>query len=213
MIQKNNEFPSKENLDNAVSHFQGVIQQTPPQFSAIKIKGQRAYDLARQGVDFIIPSREVTIHELLLVDYNNQNHTATLRAQVSKGTYIRTLGEDIAEYLGCIGCVNYLKREKINLNKEIVLIDSNMIYTIRENLGDFLLTIEYMLDDILAYILTKNQAIDLLNGRLNTLTFNKDFPNGVFTAIFESKVIALIEYNGGFVKFLRVFNKDRHLIN
>ncbi len=213
VIQQNNEFPSLNNLNNVLSHFQGSIQQTPPKFSAIKIEGQRAYDLARKGVDFKMPTREVTIHELSLIDYNSKNKTVILRANVSKGTYIRTLGEDIAEYLGCIGCVSYLKREKIHINKEIVLIDSNMIYNIKENVDDFLLSVEYMLDDILAYILTKNQAIDLLHGRLNSLIFNKDFPNIVFTAMFDKQLIALLEYNNGVVRFLRVFNNYRHLIN
>ena len=94
-------------LDNLI----GKIVQTPPKFSAIKINGQRAYKLARQGKDFEIPTRKVEIYSLDILEYNYPK--LKIRCHVSSGTYIRTLAEDIGKKLGTGAYLTELRRTKI----------------------------------------------------------------------------------------------------
>ena len=94
-------------LDNLI----GKIVQTPPKFSAIKINGQRAYKLARQGKDFEIPTREVEIYSLDILEYNYPK--LKIRCHVSSGTYIRTLAEDIGKKLDTGAYLTELRRTKI----------------------------------------------------------------------------------------------------
>ena len=89
--------PTEEDIKKALKHFTGFIMQTPPAFSAIKIDGQRAYKLARDGKKVDMPQREVTIYKLELVDYTYPK--LKIRTHVSSGTYIRTLAEDIGKVL------------------------------------------------------------------------------------------------------------------
>ncbi|MGC1177304.1 MAG: tRNA pseudouridine(55) synthase TruB, partial [Candidatus Saccharimonadales bacterium] len=90
--------PSRKVLEQAVAGFVGAIRQTPPAYSAIKVNGQRAYKLARAGKEVIIEPRTVTINRLEVVDYTYPE--VKLVADVSSGTYIRTLAEDIGKVLG-----------------------------------------------------------------------------------------------------------------
>ena len=95
-------------IEAALSRFRGEIEQVPPMFSAIKHRGQRLYKLAHQGVTVEREPRAVTIHELALLDYDEQSVEIDVRC--SKGTYIRTLAEDIGEALGCGARVASLRR-------------------------------------------------------------------------------------------------------
>ncbi|PIE46610.1 MAG: tRNA pseudouridine(55) synthase TruB [Gammaproteobacteria bacterium] len=97
-------------LQSAEQKFLGEVTQIPPKYSAIKINGQRAYDLARAGKDFDIPTREVTIHSLSL---SLDENILTGITKVSKGTYIRTLVEDIAAHLGTVAYCQELRRLQI----------------------------------------------------------------------------------------------------
>lgn len=90
--------PSREEIENVLPQFTGEITQRPPIFSAIKIAGQRAYKLAREGKEIEIPERQVTIHSLELVDYSYPE--LKIRTHVSSGTYIRSLADDIGKSLG-----------------------------------------------------------------------------------------------------------------
>ncbi|OYZ18815.1 MAG: tRNA pseudouridine(55) synthase TruB [Novosphingobium sp. 16-62-11] len=101
-------------VEDVLADFVGPIEQTPPAYSAIKVDGKRAYDLARAGEEVTLKSRQVTIHSL---DYggswwNAGKLYATLEAHVSKGTYIRSLARDIARALGTVGHVTMLRRLK-----------------------------------------------------------------------------------------------------
>ena len=88
--------------------FRGDIMQTPPMYSAIKVNGQKLYDLARRGREVEREPRPITIHELELLEFSGNE--AKLRVRCSKGTYIRTLCKDIGEALGCGGCMAALRR-------------------------------------------------------------------------------------------------------
>jgi tRNA pseudouridine55 synthase len=104
--------PSEDQLRRAVVSFKGDITQRPPIFSAIKIDGQRAYKLAREGKSFEVPLRQVTINEIELISYKYPEFA--IRADVSSGTYIRTLAEDIGESLGVGAYCNSLRRTSID---------------------------------------------------------------------------------------------------
>ena len=103
--------PTREELEAVFQKFVGKIEQTPPRYSAIKINGQRAYKLARQGKEFETPARKVEICGLEIIDY--QYPEVKIKAQVSSGTYIRTLAEDIGKALGSGAYLTELRRTKI----------------------------------------------------------------------------------------------------
>ena len=102
---------SEKDVSLVLDSFIGTITQTPPRFSAIKINGERAYKLARQGKDFEIPSRKVEIYSIKILEYNYPE--LKILCHVSSGTYIRTLAEDIGEKLGTGAYLTALRRLQI----------------------------------------------------------------------------------------------------
>jgi tRNA pseudouridine55 synthase len=106
-------FPSQIELSETLSQFSGVIKQIPPAFSAVKIDGTRACDLARKGISPILKEREITIHNLELIFYNTINGIADLSVQCSTGTYVRSLVRDISHTCGTLGTATYIKRVQV----------------------------------------------------------------------------------------------------
>ena len=104
--------PTQTEIETALEQFRGEIKQRPPIFSAIKIDGQRAYKLARDGQEIEIPERDVTIHSLELIDYNYPE--LKIRTHVSSGTYIRSLCVDIGKVLGTGAYCTQLRRTAIS---------------------------------------------------------------------------------------------------
>ena len=99
----------REDLLHLLPRFTGEIQQVPPMYSAVKIGGQRLYQIARRGGEIQRPARPVTVYELELLDQTGPGDY-TLRIRCSKGTYVRTLCHDIGQALGCGGCMSSLRR-------------------------------------------------------------------------------------------------------
>ncbi len=108
---KSDKKVSLDEIEKVLAGFTGEIEQKPPKFSAIKINGQRAYKLARKGVEFEVPTRKVTIYRLEILEY--EYPYLKLRCFVSSGTYIRTLAEDIGEALGVGAYCTELRRTEI----------------------------------------------------------------------------------------------------
>ena len=106
-------LPSAEDLRGVLRRFAGQIMQTPPAYSAVKISGQRAYDLARQGTEVEIPTRMVTIHRLELVDVDAERARILIDADCAKGTYIRSLCMDIGAALGVPATMRFLLRTRV----------------------------------------------------------------------------------------------------
>lgn len=100
--------PSLATIQSAFKRFQGEIWQTPPIFSAIKINGRRAYQLARQGQSIVMPRRQITIYQLELIAYRYPR--LTIRVKVSSGTYIRSLAVDLGRCLGTAAYCQQLRR-------------------------------------------------------------------------------------------------------
>ncbi|MGV8937986.1 MAG: tRNA pseudouridine(55) synthase TruB [Allorhizobium sp.] len=107
--QSSTNRPTAEAISAILPNYTGVISQTPPQFSAIKIAGARAYDLAREGETVDIPAREVEIFRLTLLGQPDAN-TAHFEVECGKGTYVRALARDFGRDLGCFGHVSSLRR-------------------------------------------------------------------------------------------------------
>lgn len=103
--------PSLEEVNTVLTRFTGEITQRPPIYSAIKINGQRAYDLARKGIEVEMPERQVTVYSLDLVEYAHPE--IKIRVHVSSGTYIRTLAQDIGQALGSAAYCTQLRRTKV----------------------------------------------------------------------------------------------------
>lgn len=104
-------LPSIESINHSIARFTGTIMQTPPMYSAVHIEGKRAYHLARQGQDVDIPAREVTVHSITITNWVPPDLHCRIRC--SKGTYIRSLGSDIAEEAGSCAYTIALRRTRI----------------------------------------------------------------------------------------------------
>lgn len=109
-LKSSNSLPSKAELEQALSAFKGEISQIPPMYSAIKVGGRKLYELARRGESVERKPRRVTIDKLDIIGENEDNYV--LDVVCSKGTYIRTLCNDIGDTLGCGGCMSSLRRVK-----------------------------------------------------------------------------------------------------
>lgn len=109
VTQNSDQRPSEQEIRNILPRYIGTISQVPPQFSAIKIAGERAYDLARDGEAVEIPSREVEVHRLTLLACPDAN-TAHFEVECGKGTYVRALARDFGRELGCYGHISGLRR-------------------------------------------------------------------------------------------------------
>lgn len=111
IIQVSNVQPTRKEVEHVLVPLRGEIQQTPPVYSAIKIDGQRAYKLAREGKTVVMPTRTITIHSLELDDYVYPD--LNISCHVSSGTYIRTLAQDIGEALGTGAYTKSLRRTTV----------------------------------------------------------------------------------------------------
>ncbi|MEZ5920582.1 MAG: tRNA pseudouridine(55) synthase TruB [Parvularculaceae bacterium] len=109
IIARSDNRPSREQIEKVLPDFTGEIEQIPPQFSAIKVDGARAYDLARDGAKVELEPRAITIHALRLIDIPDTDH-AVFEAETGKGAYVRALVRDIARRLGTEGHVSALRR-------------------------------------------------------------------------------------------------------
>ena len=108
ILTEQDAFVTGSMLQDVLPRFRGEIMQVPPMYSALKVDGQKLYDLARKGKEVERQPRPITIHELTLLDMDAEGFR--LRVRCSKGTYIRTLCKDIGEALGCGGCMAALRR-------------------------------------------------------------------------------------------------------
>ncbi|WP_159982598.1 MULTISPECIES: tRNA pseudouridine(55) synthase TruB [unclassified Novosphingobium] len=196
--------PSKGDVEGVLARFTGPIEQVPPAYSALKVDGERAYDLARAGVDVELKSRSVTIYELRLNAFDAQEG-ATLMAKVSKGTYIRSLARDIALALGSCGTVTMLRRIQAGPFEasQAILLDKLNEVGKGAPLEQILLPLEAGLDDIPAIDLDPEQARAVRQGRVLTGMPHED---GLYCAREGMIPVALVELSDGNVRVSRGFN-------
>ena len=206
--------PGPEAIEAALAGFRGEIDQVPPAFSAIKVAGARAYDLARAGASVELASRRVTIHEARLLGCPDQDH-AELEISCSKGTYVRSMGRDLALALGTVGHIVALRRTRhgpfgeaqaIPLDKLLAL---GHIAADSSTLREHLLPIETALGDIPALALNGDDAARLKRGQ-GVLLRGRDAPilSGPVLATYRGDPVALTEYRKGELWPVRVFNSN-----
>lgn len=200
--------PTMAQVEAVLPRFTGAIEQVPPAYSALKVDGERAYDLARAGQDVELKSRAVTILGLqMLLPRAGEDPLSdlTFLATVSKGTYIRSLARDIAQALGTCGTVTMLRRVKagpFDLSQAISLDKLNEIGK-GAPLEQILLPLEAGLDDIPAIDLDPEQARAVRQGRVLTGLPHED---GLYWARQRNVPVALVELSDGDVRVVRGFN-------
>jgi len=197
--------PSLDQIEAVLPQFTGPIEQVPPAFSALKVDGKRAYDLARAGEEVNLKTRAVTIHSLTIAEGPHARDEVTLTAHVSKGTYIRSLARDIARALGSVGHVTYLRRTKAGpfLEEQAISLDKLNEIAIGAQLSDLLLPLEAGLDDIPALHLDQTDAQAVQQGRVLS---GMPQPSGLYCAMLDLRPVALMEILDGTAKVVRGFN-------
>jgi tRNA pseudouridine55 synthase len=193
--------------------FTGTIEQVPPRFSAIKIAGERAYDLAREGETVEIAPRAVTVHRLDLAETPAPDH-AVLTAECGKGTYVRALARDLGRALGTFGHVCALRRSRVGPFGEREMISLERLESLchraaagEGHLADILLPIETALDDIPALAVSPADAARLHRGQA-VLLRGRDAAvfRGVVQVASGGQVVAIAEVDRGEIIPRRVFN-------
>src|SRR5271157_29641 len=111
IVARSDNRPAPAEIEALLPRFVGLVQQTPPTYSAIKIDGARAYDLARVGESFEIASRTITVYRLALI--STEVESAVLEAECGKGAYVRAIARDLGRALGCYGHVVELRRTRV----------------------------------------------------------------------------------------------------
>ncbi|OYX70279.1 MAG: tRNA pseudouridine(55) synthase TruB [Brevundimonas sp. 32-68-21] len=166
IIGRSDVRPSVEAVKAALPAFVGEIDQTPPRFSAIKVDGARAYDLARDGVEFELQSRRVTIHSAEVTDAPDADHVE-LTIRTGKGVYVRSLARDLALALGAEGHVSALRRERVGpfSTENAVTLDSLEEMVHRGAASEGLLPVATALDGIPELAVTDQDAFSLRQGR------------------------------------------------
>jgi tRNA pseudouridine55 synthase len=199
--------PTREALEAMLPRFTGPIEQVPPAYSALKVDGERAYDLARAGAEVVLATRAVTIHALTAAAVADAGalEEVTLSAHVSKGTYIRSLARDIALALGTVGYVTMLRRTKAGPfdRSQAISLDNLDGHAMARTLEQILLPLRAGLDDIPALSLTPDQAGALRQGRVLAGIAAED---GLHFALLGDAPVALVEVSDGNVRVERGFN-------
>jgi tRNA pseudouridine55 synthase len=207
------ERPTPEAIRGLLPAYIGAIQQVPPRYSAIKIEGERAYDLARDGETVELEARQVQIDRLELVATPDPDH-AVLHAECGKGTYVRSLARDIGRALGCYGHVSALRRVAVGPfgPETMILLEQLEALCHRAaageaSLADALMPVETALDDIPALAVSRADAARLARGQA-VLLRGRDAPNfrGPVYATVSGQLVALADLDHGEIVPKRVFN-------
>lgn len=211
VIETSANRPTRDEIVAALPGFVGEIEQVPPTFSAIKVDGARAYDLARRGEDVALKVRTVTVHDLALLDETEvAGHEvgpdeAGFRLGCGKGTYVRAIARDLARALGTLGHVVALRRTRVGPFDEgrAISLDSlsDLVHSAPPEKA--VLPVETALDDIPALAVTGGEAQRLRQGQAVQVPNRRQ---GVVRVMADDALIALGDLDKGCLKPLRVFN-------
>jgi tRNA pseudouridine55 synthase len=210
--------PTVAEVEAVLPRFVGEISQIPPAYSAIKVDGERAYDLARAGETVELAARAVTIHSARVAEAADRDHV-TLEIACGKGTYVRALARDLAEILGACGHVSELRRTRVGGFTE----QSAVTLEFLEDLGhkarqsEALLPVETALDDIPELAVTAEDAFRLKQGRsivlvprqVESVKARLKPGSRTVSAMTGGSVVALCEMRAGRLEPSRVFNLEK----
>lgn len=205
--------PTHARINAVLPKFTGSISQVPPQFSAIKVDGERAYARARAGEDMVLTSRNVEIHRLVLAGQGDDEapmDRATFICDCGKGTYIRSLARDIGSELGCEGHVGALRRLRVDPFSEADMVTFDQLETVGEagpdGLAGFLRPVQAALGNLVHVNLSLADAATLRRGQ-PVLLRGRDAPvvAGAVCALSEGHAVAICEAVDGSLHPRRVF--------
>ena len=206
--------PTREQVEAALPAFVGEIQQVPPQYSAVKVDGERAYDLARAGEDFELKARTVTIHSARVSAVPDADHIE-IEIECGKGTYVRSIVRDLAEALGACAHVSQLRRTRVGPFGEdrAITLENLENLSHKAALPEVLLPVETALDDIPALAVTAEDAFRLAQGRpivlvprqVETLKARLSGGSRLVSAMDGDRLVALAEMRAGRLNPVRVF--------
>ncbi|MGY8934723.1 MAG: tRNA pseudouridine(55) synthase TruB [Alphaproteobacteria bacterium] len=214
VVEESDVRPSEEDIRAALPQFIGNIQQTPPIYSAIKVNGERAYDLARANKPVVLEPRPIYIEDFQLIGYTDSDHADFLVIS-GKGAYMRSLARDLAQVVGTEGHISALRRLKVGPFTENDAISLDELDSIGQivALEQRLLPVAAALDDIPALRLTGIEASRLKNGQTVSLLRKvdlqriADFIDGdTVLATGQDGPIALVRYMAGEVQPIRLLN-------
>ncbi|MBY0407290.1 MAG: tRNA pseudouridine(55) synthase TruB, partial [Rickettsiales bacterium] len=199
VVAESAERPKKEDILYVLGQFVGPLKQTPPVYSAIKMDGKRAYAMARAGEEVVMEARDVTVFRLELSDYAPDS--ASFICECSKGTYIRSLARDMGRALACLGYISALRRLKVGNFGESDAISLEGLEEMVHNPATYLRPVESALDDILAWDITPDQALELKMGRSIHLPGKVEDSASIFLlAMCEGKAVAVCSLQHGSMK-------------
>lgn len=187
ILNVSSQKPSEDEIENILLKFEGEIDQIPPVYSALKIDGEPAYKRAREGEEIEMEKRKVVIHSIKLVEYKYP--VLTLDVHCGKGTYIRSIANDVGEKLGTGAYLSYLQRTAIDT---FILEKSCTLEDIEKNgIENYLLPLKRGLNSIESLILTHQEYEKLKNGGF----VKKKMPKNVdiCAAIFNNNLVGILE--------------------
>lgn len=211
VLYESEKRPSLEEIEAILPLFKGEILQTPPLYSAIKVNGKRAYELARKGVDVELKPRPVMIKDLKVISHEGSK--TLFEVHCGKGTYVRSLGHDMGRKLGCYGHVTVLRRTKcgpFSLNHSILLENLEKKEYNPKDLS--IIPVLTALDDILVLAVDGEGAKALRQGKAlkakNVLKGQNISEQTVIALHLNQQVVALVRYEKGLLKPFRVFPEE-----
>jgi tRNA pseudouridine55 synthase len=212
--------PTGADIDTIIPRFTGTISQAPPAFSAIRVAGERAYDLARAGTPADLAERLIDIHRLALVGQDDADHSV-FEVETGKGAYVRSLVRDMGVALGTFGHVSALRRLAVGQFRaeKAFPLDFDAHPGDIAGLTEHVLPIETVLDDIPALALTVDEAQRLKCGQTVGLFthHHRDWlaeliaegrDGGIILALWQGKAIAMVRIDSAEAKPVRVFNYE-----
>jgi tRNA pseudouridine55 synthase len=199
--------PTDDQIAAALVAFRGDIMQVPPQFSAVKVEGERAYDIARTGEEMDLVARPLLVERLEVIARPDADHVH-LEMVCGKGGYVRSIARDLGRALGCLGHVEWLRREwsgPFRADQGLTLDQIDALAKTPE-LDAHLLPLEIGLADLPELPLAPEGAVRLKNGNPGRVLSSRAGPGELAWGSFEGKPVAIGTYLGGELHPSRVFN-------
>ena len=213
ILRESSKRPTQQDIEKILPHFIGELDQLPPLYSAKKIDGKRACDLAREGIEVILKPSKINVFELEIIDYSPEK--TKFRAFCSKGTYIRSLARDMGQLLGCYGYTASILRSQVGgmFLEEALSLEKLALLEKDGILGETIKSIQAVLADIPAVLVTSEQEQKLRYGQaviLSTTDRNNAGQPYTLCVNDQQKAVAIVEAddsrNTQSLKPKRVFN-------
>jgi tRNA pseudouridine55 synthase len=199
--------PADAQIEAALVAFRGQIMQVPPQYSAVKVDGERAYDLAREGEAMELAARPLWVERLVMLGRPDADHV-DLEMVCGKGGYVRSVARDLGQALGCLGHVEWLRRTWSGPFRadEGVSLETVEAEAKTEALDAWLLPLELGLQDLPEFLATPEGAVRLRNGNPGQVLGHAEWGTEGWASL-NGQAVAVGHYRGGELHPSRVFNR------